>query len=279
MRFGSVIHAGFSLFRFAQAALVVLAACWMVHEAESLGFAAAARTSRPRVTSTSAAKKQGPPAGRRGARSRGDKKNSADKKAAVALEKSFLMKQDQGVGGGIDSLALADAVANLRRWPPAEQRRLLNGDWQLVSSDGGDLFIQMGSGLHGLPFMEVGNFFISLRTSLRQVRAVEVLKDIGPFKRVTTMLKGDLQCKDGGDITVEYTGMVDKDGGTTRQETEGATRSVDATVFFVGEKALVLRVDPTADRKGGFAVFERKDDLVRSLREVTGETCAILPGR
>ena len=101
-------------------------------------------------------------------------------------------------------------MAQLRQYPPAEQRRLLDGDWQLHQSDAGDLLVQFGSGLHGLPFVEVDKFFLSLRTGNKQLRAVEVL-NMGPMKRVTTCLQGDIKFMSEG-LVLEYTGLIDKDG-------------------------------------------------------------------
>ncbi|CAE8652697.1 unnamed protein product, partial [Polarella glacialis] len=119
---------------------------------------------------------------------RSDKRKAlaAERLQAAALEEEFLQINSQGVGGGVDALALADQLAKLRIWPMAERKRLLAGDWRLHASEAGDLLVQLGSGLHGMPFTEMKDFFLNLRPASRELRAVEVLS-VGPMKAPTVL--------------------------------------------------------------------------------------------
>jgi len=210
------------------------------------------------------------------------KKKEAEEARAVDIkaEEQFLESQrdaSQGLAGGVDPLELADAVAKLRRFRPAEQRRLLQGDWRLVVSDGSDLFIQLGSGLHGLPFVEVAKLYISIRTANNDFRTYEILKDVGPAKAVTTILKGQFEYEES-ELDCEYTGMVDANDAVTRQEREGETRKFSAQVLYTGERALVIRLAESDSRKGGFMVFERRRDLAQELLGVTNANIKVLTG-
>mmetsp|Transcript_100363 Transcript_100363/g.318692 ORF Transcript_100363/g.318692 Transcript_100363/m.318692 type:complete len:305 (-) Transcript_100363:87-1001(-) len=203
------------------------------------------------------------------------KQAAADRKAAAALEAEFLRSIDQGIGAGVDPLGLADQVARLKTWPLSERRRLLSGDWRLRTSDAGDILVQFGSGLHGLPFVTVQHFFLSVRPTSKQLRAIEVLS-VGPAKGVTTILKGELRYEED-DLVLQYTGMVDKEGSETRTEEKDASRKLTAQVLYTGLRSLILRVKPTSERKGGLAVFERQADFADALKEVTGENIKVLP--
>lgn len=221
-------------------------------------------------------KGKGSRAGGAEAKKRPPEAAAEERAASIAQETAFLAEFGQGVGKGVEGLALADAVAGLRRRPPAERRRLLDGDWQLRASDKGDLLVQLGTGLHGLPFVEMRGYFMSLRPASRKLRAVEVLS-MGPIERVTTVLKGGVELADDGGLILEFTGMVDKAGIDTAQEMKGGKRQLVSQLLYAGESALVLRVKSSADRKGGFVIFERVLDLVAALRQATGETIAVLP--
>merc|ERR1719291_1156612 len=95
-----------------------------------------------------------------------------------------------GIGSQIEALVLADSVAKLRVLPPNEKRQNLGGDWRLAASDAGDMLVQFGSGLHGMPFTEVSHMWLSLRPSQKESRTTEILQ-MGPSK-ITNMLKGEL---------------------------------------------------------------------------------------
>jgi len=198
------------------------------------------------------------------------------KKAAAAREEEFLSSWRKGLGTGVDPLELADAMVGLKPLPRNEQRRLLSGDWRLSDSDSGDLLVQFGSGLHGLPFIEMKHYFLSLRGPSKQIRAVEVLS-MGPAPRVTTVLKGTMQVGEQN-LDLEFTGMVDKDGRDTKQAQQGESRVLSTQPLFVGQKLLVLKIDPSDQRKGGFAIFERQANLAPALKDATGETIATLQG-
>eukprot|EP00929_Paragymnodinium_shiwhaense_P046292 TRINITY_DN23569_c0_g1_i1.p2 TRINITY_DN23569_c0_g1~~TRINITY_DN23569_c0_g1_i1.p2 ORF type:complete len:334 (-),score=81.59 TRINITY_DN23569_c0_g1_i1:3-1004(-) len=199
-----------------------------------------------------------------------------DKKKADAEESEFLESfaaeegQEEDLGAGVDALILADGVARLRRFPPSEQRRLLQGDWELRHSDGGDLLVQMGTGLHGLPLVSVGNLFLMIRPTQKQFRAVEVLKDIGPVNKICTIMKGEIVNLDGAAIELEYTGMVDKDDSIVKQERIGETRKVLGQVLYVGIRTLILKIEASDVRKGGIAIFERLEEPERTMKAATG---------
>lgn len=213
----------------------------------------------------------------------GAKKSKEDKRAALALEADFLGawgEEGAGPGVGVDALVLADWVGKLRPKPPSERTRLLTGDWRMRASDAGDLLVQLGSGLHGLPFTEMKDFFMSLRVTSKQLRCIEVLS-VGPMKR-NTALKGSVDLQDER-LVLYYTGLVDQDGRDASQTDQSNTKRLSAQAVYIGEKALVLRVDKSddSDREGGFAVFERLDqnEFAATLKDVTGEEVAVLPQR
>jgi hypothetical protein len=228
-----------------------------VRDSAQTAFAAARRTSR-------------------GRRLTGKDKAAADarKKADLQLEAEFLRQTTEGIGGTVDSLLLADRVAKLRVLTPTEKRFNQPGDWRLKASDGGDMLVQFGSGLHGMPFTEVRHMWLCLRPQAKESRTVEVLS-MGP-STITNSLKGEMMM-DADEFEMEYLGMVDKDG--SYKATGGQTRRVKAQTLYAGSRILVLRIKQSEDRKGGFAIFEREDKIAQSLKEATGEDVATLPRR
>merc|ERR1712129_71991 len=187
----------------------------------------------------------------------------------------FLRALSMGVGGGIDPLVLADEVAKLKTWSMSDRRKFMNGDWCLHASDAGDLLVQFGSGLHGLPFMDVNQLFMSLRPKTKQVRTVEVLQ-LGPLKNATTILKGSFRFREEEELLLEYEGLVDEKG-NYRPDTVGQNRIMSAQPLYVGLRTLVFRVAPTDSRKGGFAIFRREKELAKALQLACGSKVSVLP--
>ncbi|CAK0844349.1 unnamed protein product [Prorocentrum cordatum] len=257
------------------AALVALGATGI-----ALAAARGPGSQRPTAAPPGRGSPSGPPTGRRRPAGRGGSgragPSSAERKADLRLEGEFLQKMSEGgIGSQIEALALADSVAALRVLPPSQKRQNLGGDWRLAASDAGDLLVQFGSGLHGMPFTAVSDMWLSLRPSQKESRTTEILQ-MGPSK-ITNMLKGELSLGAVGEeeIVMEYVGMVDNNG--VYKATGGSTRKVTASPLYAGERVLVLRIKPSDERKGGFAIFEREDDLARSLRSTVGEDVAVLP--
>lgn len=200
---------------------------------------------------------------------------AAQARKAAALEQDFLKTIDSGVGGGVDPLVLADEVSKLKTWSMSDRRKLINGDWRLHASDSGDLLVQFGSGLHGLPFMDVKELYTSLRPKSKQIRTVEVLQ-LGPLKNATTILKGSVRFSEE-DVILEYEGLVDEKGDYRLMDTKSETRQMSAQPLYVGLRTLILRVAPTDSRKGGFAIFRREKDLKKALQLACGAKVSVLP--
>jgi len=200
---------------------------------------------------------------------------AAKAKAAAALEQDFLGSLSMGVGGGIDPLVLADGVAKLQTWSMSDRKKLINGDWRLHASDAGDLLVQFGSGLHGLPFCDVSQMYLSVRPTSKQIRTIEILQ-LGPARNATTILKGSIRFREE-DVILEYEGLVDEKGNYRITDTMGTNRQMSTQPLYVGLRTLILRVAPTDSRKGGFAIFRREKNLAKALQLACGEKVAVLP--
>eukprot|EP00419_Tripos_fusus_P050939 CAMPEP_0172817970 /NCGR_PEP_ID=MMETSP1075-20121228/13610_1 /TAXON_ID=2916 /ORGANISM="Ceratium fusus, Strain PA161109" /LENGTH=239 /DNA_ID=CAMNT_0013658281 /DNA_START=43 /DNA_END=760 /DNA_ORIENTATION=- len=178
-------------------------------------------------------------------------------KAVGAQEQEFLNALSMGVGGGIDPLVLADQVAKLKAWSMSDRKKLINGDWQLHASDAGDLLVQFGSGLHGLPFMDVKEMYMSLRPKKKLICTVEILQ-LGPARNATTILKGTFRERTE-DAILEYEGIVDEKGNRPAlMNNNQGTRQMSVQTLYVGLRILIFRVAPTDSRKGGFVIFRRE---------------------
>jgi len=247
--------------RLASAVPAIAALCclgWILH--------ASRLHSSPSFAATSAAPRD---------RARRKEAAAAQAKAAAALEQDFLRALSMGVGGGVDPLVLADEVAKLKTWSMSDRRKLINGDWHLHASDAGDLLVQFGSGLHGLPFCDVSQLYMSLRPKSKQIRTVEILQ-LGPAKNATTILKGSIRFREE-DVILEYEGLVDEKGDFRLMDNKAATRQMSTQPLYVGLRTLILRVAPTDSRKGGYAIFRREKELAKALQLACGAKVAVLP--
>ncbi|CAK0844351.1 unnamed protein product [Prorocentrum cordatum] len=230
------------------AALVALGATGI-----ALAAARGPGSQRPTAAPPGRGSPSGPPTGRRRPAGRGGSgragPSSAERKADLRLEGEFLQKMSEGgIGSQIEALALADSVAALRVLPPSQKRQNLGGDWRLAASDAGDLLVQFGSGLHGMPFTAVSDMWLSLRPSQKESRTTEILQ-MGPSK-ITNMLKGELSLGAVGEeeIVMEYVGMVDNNG--VYKATGGSTRKVTASPLYAGERSGRVGPQSGALRRG-----------------------------